>query len=145
MLIGIDVCHSGPQSIVGFCATINREMSQYYSAPIAQERGQEIVGSKLKEALSKAFESFKSHQGDLPKHLIIYRDGVGEQMRDQVIQEEISQFKKAIFSVYNRAKKQPYITVIVVNKRISQRFFIEDRNGNLSNPPSGCIIYSDVV
>jgi hypothetical protein len=23
MLIGIDVCHSGPQSIVGFCATVN--------------------------------------------------------------------------------------------------------------------------
>ena len=31
MLIGIDVCHSGPKSIVGFCATINSEMSQYYS------------------------------------------------------------------------------------------------------------------
>ena len=31
MLIGIDVCHAGPQSIVGFCATINKEMSQYYS------------------------------------------------------------------------------------------------------------------
>lgn len=24
MLIGIDVCHSGPQSIVGFCATVNQ-------------------------------------------------------------------------------------------------------------------------
>jgi hypothetical protein len=27
MLIGIDVCHSGPNSIVGFSASINREMS----------------------------------------------------------------------------------------------------------------------
>lgn len=27
MLIGIDVCHAGPQSIVGFSASINRDMS----------------------------------------------------------------------------------------------------------------------
>ena len=27
MLIGIDVCHSGPNSIVGFCASINKELS----------------------------------------------------------------------------------------------------------------------
>lgn len=27
MLIGIDVCHAGPQSIVGFSASTNREMS----------------------------------------------------------------------------------------------------------------------
>lgn len=31
MLIGIDVCHAGPQSIVGFSASVNKEMSQYYS------------------------------------------------------------------------------------------------------------------
>lgn len=34
MLIGIDVCHHGKQSIVGFCATINQELSQYYSHKI---------------------------------------------------------------------------------------------------------------
>jgi hypothetical protein len=27
MLIGIDVCHAGPQSIVGFSASINKDMS----------------------------------------------------------------------------------------------------------------------
>ena len=31
MLIGVDVCHSGPNSVVGFVATINKGMSQYYS------------------------------------------------------------------------------------------------------------------
>ena len=39
MLIGIDVCHSGPSSIVGFCASINKTMSQYYSEKINQRRG----------------------------------------------------------------------------------------------------------
>ena len=31
MLIGIDVCHAGPSSVVGFAASTNPEMSQYYS------------------------------------------------------------------------------------------------------------------
>lgn len=39
MLIGIDVCHSGPSSIVGFCATINKARSQYYSERITQKKG----------------------------------------------------------------------------------------------------------
>lgn len=31
MLVGIDVCHYGPKSIVGFCATLNDTYSKYYS------------------------------------------------------------------------------------------------------------------
>lgn len=39
MLIGIDVCHSGPSSIVGFAASINPELSQYFSEFIVQPKG----------------------------------------------------------------------------------------------------------
>ena len=31
MLIGIDVCHAGSKSVVGFSASVNKDMSQYYS------------------------------------------------------------------------------------------------------------------
>ena len=39
MLIGIDVCHAGPSSVVGFAASTNKEMSQYYSDFILQRKG----------------------------------------------------------------------------------------------------------
>jgi argonaute-like protein implicated in RNA metabolism and viral defense len=39
MLIGIDVCHSGPQSIVGFSASINSDLSQYFSDYLVQPKG----------------------------------------------------------------------------------------------------------
>lgn len=39
MLIGIDVCHAGPQSVVGFTASTNKAMSQYYSNYIIQKKG----------------------------------------------------------------------------------------------------------
>ena len=43
MLIGLDVCHAGGSSIVGFAASTNKEMSQYYSDFIVSKKGQEVV------------------------------------------------------------------------------------------------------
>lgn len=62
-----------------------------------------------------------------------------------MLQEEVTQLREAINETYNTAKKKPFITVIIVNKRITQRFFIEDQQGRLINPPSGCLIDTKVV
>ena len=53
--------------------------------------------------------------------------------------------KEAISETYNLAAKRPAITVVIVNKRITQRFFVEDEFGNLHNPPSGCLIDEGIV
>lgn len=53
--------------------------------------------------------------------------------------------KRAIEDVFNKASKKPTITVVIVNKRITQRFFVEDEYGNVRNPPSGCIINTELV
>lgn len=53
--------------------------------------------------------------------------------------------REAINETYNSASAKPFITVIIVNKRITQRFFIEDQYGDLQNPPSGCLINNTVV
>jgi hypothetical protein len=47
--------------------------------------------------------------------------------------------------MYNKSSKKPAITVIVVNKRINQRFFIENQYKDLENPPSGCVIDSTTL
>lgn len=66
-------------------------------------------------------------------------------MRRDLIDHEIAQFNKAISELpYNKAAERPSMTLIVVNKRISQRFFVDDGN-NVFNPPSGCIIDTDIV
>lgn len=145
MLIGMDVCHSGPMSIVGFCASINETRSQYWSERIVQKKGQEIVGPQLKEAIKRALGCFADRCGNYPEHFIIYRDGVGDGMRRQVLQQEVTQLREAINETYNLAKKKPHITVIIVNKRITQRFFLEDSRSGLVNPPSGCLIDTKIV
>lgn len=146
MLIGLDVCHQGKSSIVGFCASYNKRMNHYYSEHIIQKKGQEIVNEKLANALKNALTIFcKKHGGnDLPEHFIIYRDGVGDAMRHDVIKYEISQFRKVIDEVYNKAATKPMITLIIVNKRIMQRFLTQ-QNGEIINPPAGTLIDKGLV
>jgi len=38
MVIGIDVCHAGKKSVVGFCATTNSQQTSYYSDIIIQPK-----------------------------------------------------------------------------------------------------------
>jgi hypothetical protein len=100
----------------------------------------------MKDSIEEAIKSFsKNHNGEFPTNFIIYRDGVGDAQRDQVLSAEIPQFEAAIIKLYNKAAEKPEITVVVVNKRISQRFFVTDAQGRLTNPPSGCIIDKGLV
>jgi hypothetical protein len=100
------------------------------------------VKDKLQERLQKALECFaENHKREFPTNLIIYRDGVGDAQREQVFEFEIQQFQETIEALYNKMASKPAITVVFVNKRINQRFFMMDeKRGQPMNPPSGCII-----
>ena len=146
MVIGIDVCHAGKKSVVGFCATINGAYTKYYNDIIIQPKFQEIVLKDLNTCLLNAMDAFqKENQGQLPSKILIYRDGVGENMRDLIEKSEVSQFKMALKDLYNKVTGVPPITMVVVNKRINQRMFVQDRNGNVCNPPPGSIIDTGLV
>ena len=102
MLVGIDVCHAGPNSIVGFAASTNKEMSQYFSDFLVQKKGQEVVNSQLKDCLKKAIDVFAAgHAGRNPSNIIIFRDGVSGAERDQVVDREVGQFIEACQTIYN--------------------------------------------
>lgn len=53
----------------------------------------------------------------MPDHIFIYRDGVGDAMRDQVLEKELTQLKKMLAENYPQGKT-PEITLIFVNKRV---------------------------
>jgi aubergine-like protein len=91
MVVGIDVCHAGKKSVVGFCATTNKAQTKYYNDIIIQPKFQEIVKKDLSRCLLGAMGEYsKENQGNLPTKIIIYRDGVGEGMRDIVEAKEIT-------------------------------------------------------
>jgi hypothetical protein len=104
MLVGIDVCHKGKQSIIGFVATYDQYLCKYYTQASPQgQKGQEIISSNiLQEYFGSALAAYKSYnEGQLPDHIFIYRDGVGDSMRKQVIQYELEQLKKILTDEYD--------------------------------------------
>jgi aubergine-like protein len=120
MIIGIDVCHSGRKSVVGFIATTNSNCTSFYSDIIIQQKGQELVKKDLDKCILNACNSFKSmNKGELPNKIIIYRDGVGEGMREQIMNKEVHQFKEALKPLYNSITSIPDVTLVVINKRIN--------------------------
>lgn len=99
----------------------------------------------MKEAIKSAIDVFaEKNNNEFPSNFIIYRDGLGDAQRDICLAKEIPQFQEAINELYNKASA-PQITLIVVNKRITQRFFVKDQQGRLMNPPTGCIIDKTLV
>ena len=149
MLVGIDVCHKGKQSIIGFVATYDQYMCKYYTQASPQgQKGQEIISSNiLQEYFGSALQACRDfNEGALPDHIFIYRDGVGDSMRKQVIQYELDQLKKILTDEYDpktEGKALPEITLTIVNKRVRQRFFEKTTGGHqaqILNPPQGTYV-----
>ncbi len=146
MLLGIDVCHKGKSSVIGFVASYDKYMCKYYTQACPQEvKGKEIISSSiLTEYYKGAFGAYRDfNDGALPEHIFIYRDGVGDAMRKMVIETELDQLKKLLREIYG-TEKQPEITLIIVNKRVRQRFF-EIRGHQYLNPPAGTYVDTGFV
>lgn len=159
MLVGIDVCHKGKQSTIGFCATYDTNMCKYYAQASSQPvKGQEIISSTiLSDYFQRAFQSYREfNNGSMPRHVFIYRDGVGDSMRKQVIDQELAQLDKIVALEYGLSAKEeterleaPDITLIIVNKRVRQRFFQQtvtnDGRNQIDNPPQGTYVDTGFV
>lgn len=146
MVIGIDVCHKGKQSIIGFVATYDQYLCKYYThASPQKQKGQEIISNNfLCEQLYNAFTAYREfNKGQLPTQIFIYRDGVGDAMRKLVLEKELSQIRKIIQEEYSENGGQknqlPDLTLLIVNKRVRQRFFEKSEKG-VFNPPQGTFV-----
>eukprot|EP00300_Choanocystis_sp_HF-7_P041984 c8759_g1_i2.p1 GENE.c8759_g1_i2~~c8759_g1_i2.p1 ORF type:complete len:770 (+),score=206.00 c8759_g1_i2:29-2311(+) len=140
MIIGIDVYHDSArkgESVLAFCSTWNATFTQYYTQCIWHKPGQEI-SSQLMACMKQSIAAYyKQNQGVLPERIIVYRDGVGQGQLDAVINFEIPQMRQAFGDSYN-----PRLAVIVVQKRISTRFFHPQTHANM---PPGLVVDRGIV
>lgn len=136
MFVGIDVCHIGRESVVGFYSNAYTNFAQCYSDTTVQKRGQEIV-SLLTPFYANAIRTYHAQQKRYPEYIFVYRDGVGRTQRDQVLAKELPQLKEALQNMIKGYT--PEITLIIVNKRVHQRFLLESEKG-VENPEPGTVI-----
>uniref|UniRef100_A0A8D2ZNE1 Piwi like RNA-mediated silencing 1 n=1 Tax=Scophthalmus maximus TaxID=52904 RepID=A0A8D2ZNE1_SCOMX len=144
MIVGIDCYHdtiAGKRSIGALVASLNQSMSRWFSKCVLQHKGQEIIDG-LKMALTAALKDYLKFNGCLPSRIIVYRDGVGDGQLHSVVNYEVAQIMDSIKSMGQ--DYLPKLSVVVVKKRISSRFFAL-LNGRMSNPPTGTIVDTDVT
>jgi aubergine-like protein len=80
MVCGIDVFHKvggGQKSVLAFCGSVNHRATRFWSAARVQDEGQELSNG-LESVMEEGLIEFKNKNGVFPRHVIIYRDGVGE-------------------------------------------------------------------
>lgn len=135
MVVGYDVSHKNETSMVGFCASINDKMTQYYSDYWETQENLEVVDT-IHKRLEEAIKQFTRKNKKAPSVIIVFRDGVGESYFDTIFEGEIKKMLKAIGSIK--------VCFMTVNKRTHQRFFINEGR-EVFNAQPGTAILSKVV
>uniref|UniRef100_A0A8C1DAA4 Piwi-like RNA-mediated gene silencing 1 n=1 Tax=Cyprinus carpio carpio TaxID=630221 RepID=A0A8C1DAA4_CYPCA len=141
MIVGIDCYHdtaAGKRSIGALVASLNQGMSRWFSKCVLQNRGQEIIDA-LKGSLQGAYLKYNNC---LPSRIIVFRDGVGDGMLQSVVDYEVPQIMQSIKTMGQ--DYEPKLSVVVVKKRISSRFFARI-DGKIANPPPGTVIDTEVT
>lgn len=72
----------------------------------------------MNEAFGQILDKYLQVNKDLPDHIIVFRDGVGDSQRKKVMEIEFPYMIDCIKSKYN-ALSYPDMTQIIVNKRIN--------------------------
>ena len=117
---------------------MDKFVSAFSTKCIVQEAGKEIV-DELESCVSDALQKFQKKNKIFPKHIIFFRDGVGEGQKEAVLQREALACKKAIFNIAPECK----LNFVVVSKRINTRIFaqVDPQNPtNFSNPLPGTVL-----
>uniref|UniRef100_A0A915EPI7 Piwi domain-containing protein n=1 Tax=Ditylenchus dipsaci TaxID=166011 RepID=A0A915EPI7_9BILA len=142
LFIGIDVTHT-PQgdtefpSISSLVENVDVEASKYVASVRVQIERTEWIND-MKEMSEERIDDFKKANGQLPKHIVIMRDGVSESQFRMVIDQELADLQRACQAVDKSYR--PTLTVLIVQKCLGTRFYAEDANFpgvNRGNVPPG--------
>lgn len=144
-LVGIDVCHmKGMKSVVGISGTTNREFTQTWTDIKIQprDRPQEIVDFIGEKVVKIVKEYAKSNNGLLPTNVIVYRDGVGQGQIHELNMKEVESIVSSLKKEF--PKDTIDVSVILVTKRINERFFTNDVHAT-ENPGNGVIVDNTIT
>ena len=152
MIVGIDVFHQASMkgnSLLAYCATVNRHFSRYWSTVNVHVTGEDI-GHGMQTAVKNSILAFaETNKGVFPGRIIVYRDGVSDSQRKTLKEIEIKAFLRAFedLKLEHGMKVKPQLLFVCVNKRLAVKFFSGDNleKGGLANPSQGTIVSSEIT
>ena len=126
MFLGMDVTHPAPgsaaPSIAALVASMDKNCTNYSTYLHQQPHRVEVVEA-MDELIKKAVFDFQKVNKQMPKQIIMYRDGVASGQFPQVISIEIASMKKGLAAIKCNAQ----VTFIVIQKRHHIRFFPQQK------------------
>ena len=143
MIVGADVFHkSMHESVTSVVSSYDKDFCSYYSQTSTQRRKGDDTLYDIAEKVKNAARRYQKANSFAPSNIIVYRDGVGQGQIESVREKELKSLIKGLEQEFNG--KTPSLAYIIVTKRLSDRFFVETRNG-LENPSGGLIVDQTVV
>ncbi|KAL8513045.1 hypothetical protein ACS0TY_019288 [Phlomoides rotata] len=148
MFIGADVNHpvskkSTTPSIAAVVSTVNWPAVNRYAARVCPQdhRTEKILefGPMCRDLVNTYLQLNKVK----PKKIVVFRDGVSEGQFEMVLNEELSDLKRAVFD----DNYQPKITLVVAQKRNTTRLFLENvaEGSSTGNVPPGTVVDTKIV
>lgn len=145
MIVGMDVTHPAPKSMLGtpsiasVVASVDGMYGQWPGSIRCQTSRQESLEA-LDVMVKERLALWKKTNNKLPERILIYRDGVSEGQYAMVLTDELDQIRKACD--FYGAEPAPKITILVVGKRHHTRFYPTkeadaDKKGN---PLNGTVV-----
>ena len=138
MVVGVDSSHFNKYTAVAMVSTIDNSFADFYNKEkIIEIEKNEMLQFCVSSFLEEAVSQYHSFNEKKPKNIIIYRQGVSDNMlsilNDEVIQIENFCKKNNILFYY-----------ILVNTRTTFKFF-EKINERYFNPGAGLLVISGVT
>lgn len=137
MLVGMDVTHPGPgsikgtPSIAGVVASYDTDCAIYPASLRLQKTKQEMI-EDLAGMMIERLEHFRSLRKELPKRIVIFRDGVSDGQFSTVLSTELPRIRDALKRM--GVSYTPKISIIICGKRHHTRFYppleVADSTGN---------------
>lgn len=145
MVLGFDTYHDSSQkglSVGALVASMNSTFTSWFSKS-SFHRHREELSDFLNFDFTLALKKFHQINKDLPDIILFYRDGVSDGQIAVVQEHEVQQCLKAYSNLADG--KMPRFAFIVVNKRISTKFFALNNGNGIGNPPSGTVVDLEVT
>ncbi|KAF2420279.1 Piwi-domain-containing protein [Tothia fuscella] len=128
MVVGIDVTHPSPgsqekaPSIAAIVASYDAQLSGW-SADLKVQTSRKEMVEGLTGLMKDRLEVFRAKNKQLPKKIIVYRDGVSEGQFSLVLNTEFPSMAAAFTQLYGDVSKHPKVSIIIVGKRHHTRFY----------------------
>jgi aubergine-like protein len=141
MVVGVDSSHiKGKMTGVAMVATINDSYTDFFNKEtiIKEENNKEQLQYCVSTFIEEALTAYNKKNGEMPKGVVIYRQGVSLQQKDY-LKTEIAQIDKACET------KNVLYYYILVNTKTTFKFFEKTKSNNYSNPGSGLLVIDGVT